>query len=98
VNFQLGFDSDNDEHNATLTYNVFGKRIAFAGVNDKDDAYEQPFNSLDFVYSYTPFESTSVKLSMKNLLDEDIEIMQQGELLQRRVEGQSYGLSFSYKY
>lgn len=98
VNFQLGFDSDNDEHNATLTYNVFGKRIAFAGVNDKDDAYEQPFNSLDFVYSYTPFESTSVKLSMKNLLDEDVEIMQQGELLQRRVEGQSYGLSFSYKY
>lgn len=98
VNLQLGFDSDNDEHNATLTYNVFGKRIAFAGVNDKDDAYEQPFNSLDFVYSYTPFESTSVKLSMKNLLDEDVEIMQQGELLQRRVEGQSYGLSFSYKY
>lgn len=98
VNLQLGFDSDNDEHNATLTYNVFGKRIAFAGVNDKDDAYEQPFNSLDFVYSYTPFESTSVKLSMKNLLDEDVEILQQGELLQRRVEGQSYGLSFSYKY
>jgi TonB-dependent receptor len=98
VNFQLGFDSDDDEHNATLTYNVFGKRIAFAGVNDKDDAYEQPFNSLDFVYSYTPFESTSVKLSMKNILDEDVEIMQQGELLQRRVEGQSYGLSFSYKY
>lgn len=98
VNLQLGFDSDNDEHNATLTYNVFGKRIAFAGVNDKDDAYEQPFHSLDFVYSYTPFESTSIKLSMKNLLDEDVEIMQQGELLQRRVEGQSYGLSFSYKY
>ncbi|MDR7120237.1 TonB-dependent receptor domain-containing protein [Rheinheimera soli] len=98
VNFQLGFDSDDDKHNATLTYNVFGKRIAFAGVNSKDDAYEQPFNSLDFVYSYTPFESTSIKLSMKNLLDEDVEITQQGELLQRRVEGQSYGLSFSYKY
>ncbi|WP_419570314.1 TonB-dependent receptor domain-containing protein [Rheinheimera sp.] len=98
VNFQLGFDSDNDKHNATLTYNVFGKRIAFAGVNSKDDAYEQPFNSLDFVYSYTPWEATSVKFSMKNILDEDVEIMQQGELLQRRVEGQSFGLSFSYKY
>jgi hypothetical protein len=35
---------------------------------------------------------------MKNLLNEDVEIMQQGELLQRRVEGQSYGVSFSYKY
>jgi len=98
VNLQLGFDSDDDKHNATLTYNVFGKRIAFAGVNSKDDAYEQPFNSLDFVYSYAPWESASVKFSLKNILDEDVEIKQQGELLQRRVEGQSYSLSFSYKF
>lgn len=98
ANLQLGFDSDNNQHNATLTYNVFGKRIAFAGVNDKDDAFEQPFNSLDFTYSYTPTESMTVKLGLKNLLDEDVEILQQGEILQKRVEGQSYSLIFSYKY
>lgn len=98
ANLQLGFDSDNDQHNATLTFNVFGKRIAFAGVNDKDDAFEQPFNSLDFTYSYTPTESMTVKLGLKNLLDEEVEILQQGQILQQRTEGQSYGLSFSYKY
>ena len=98
ANLQLGFDADNNQHNATLTYNVFGKRIAFAGVNDKDDAFEQPFNSLDFTYSYTPTESMTLKLGLKNLLDEDVEILQQGEILQKRVEGQSYSLSFSYKY
>ena len=98
VNMQLGFDSDNNQHNATLTYNVFGKRIAFAGVNEKDDAFEQPFNSLDFTYSYTPTESMAVKLGLKNLLNEDVEILQQGEILQKRVEGQTYSLSFSYKY
>mgnify|MGYP005842966191 CR=1 FL=1 len=98
TNLQLGFDSDNDKHNATLTYNVFGKRIAFAGVNQKDDAFEQPFNSLDFTYSYAPMESMTLKLGLKNLLDEDVEILQQGEILQKRVEGQSYSLSFSYKY
>ena len=98
ANLQLGFDSDDNLHNATLTYNVFGKRIAFAGVNDKDDAFEQPFNSLDFTYSYTPTESMTLKLGLKNLLDEDVEILQQGEILQKRVEGQSYSLSFSYKY
>uniref|UniRef100_A0A486XT56 TonB-dependent receptor, homolog 3 n=1 Tax=Rheinheimera sp. BAL341 TaxID=1708203 RepID=A0A486XT56_9GAMM len=98
ANLQLGFDSDDNLHNATLTYNVFGKRIAFAGVNDKDDAFEQPFNSLDFTYSYTPTESMTVKLGLKNLLDEDVEILQQGQILQKRVEGQSYSLSFSYKY
>ena len=98
ANLQLGFDSDNNKHNATLTYNVFGKRIAFAGVNNKDDAFEQPFNSLDFTYSYNPLESMTVKLGLKNLLDEDVEILQQGEILQKRIEGQSYSLSFSYKY
>ncbi len=98
ANLQLGFDSDNNQHNATLTYNVFGKRIAFAGVNDKDDAFEQPFHSLDFTYSYMPQESMTVKLGLKNLLDEDVEILQQGEVLQKRIEGQSYSLSFSYKY
>jgi len=98
ANLQLGFDSDNNQHNATLTYNIFGKRIAFAGVNNKDDAFEQPFNSLDFTYSYSPLESMTVKLGLKNLLDEDVEILQQGEILQKRVEGQSYSLSLSYKY
>ncbi len=98
ANLQLGFDSDNNQHNATLTYNVFGKRIAFAGVNDKDDAFEQPFHSLDFTYGYTPLENMTVKLGLKNLLDEEVEILQQGEILQQRTEGQSYSLSFSYKY
>ena len=98
TNLQLGFDSDNNQHNATLTYNVFGKRIAFAGVNDKDDAYEQPFHSLDLTYSYTPMENMTVKLGVKNLLDEEVEILQQGEILQKRLEGQSYSLSFAYKY
>ena len=98
VNFQLGYDSDDDQHNATLTYNVFGKRVAFAGVNGKDDAFEQPFHSLDFTYSYTPLENMTVKLGLKNLLDEDVEILQQGQILQQRTEGQSYSLSFSYKY
>lgn len=98
ANLQLGFDSDNNQHNATLTYNVFGKRIAFAGVNDKDDAFEQPFHSLDFTYGYTPLENMTVKLGLKNLLDEEVEILQQGEILQQRTEGQSYSLSFSYRY
>lgn len=98
ANLQLGFDSDDDKHNATFTYNVFGKRIAFAGVNQKDDAFEQPFHSLDFTYSYTPVNNMTVKLGLKNLLDQDVEILQQGEILQQRTEGQSYSLSFSYKY
>jgi TonB-dependent receptor len=98
VNFQLGYDSDNEDHTATLTYNVFGKRIAFAGIDGKDDAYEQPFHSLDFTYSYTVLPEGNLKFSVKNLLNEETEILQQGEILQKREEGVSIGLSYSQKF
>ncbi|MCT6698678.1 TonB-dependent receptor domain-containing protein [Rheinheimera sp. 4Y26] len=98
VNMQLGFDSDNEAHTATLTYNVFGKRIAFAGIDGKDDAYEQPFHSLDFVYSYNVLPEGTIKVSAKNLLNKDVEILQQGEILQRREQGRSVGLSYSQRF
>jgi len=98
ANLQLGYDSDSEDHNATLTYNVFGKRIAFAGIDGKDDAYEQPFHSLDFTYSYSVLPEGSLKFKLKNLLDEKTEILQQGEILQEREEGISVGLSYSQKF
>lgn len=98
ANLQLGYDSDNEDHNATLTYNVFGKRIAFAGIDGKDDAYEQPFHSLDFTYSYNVLPEGNVKFKVKNLLNEKTEILQQGEILQEREEGVSIGLSYSQKF
>jgi len=98
VNFQLGYDSDNEKHTSTLTYNIFGKRIAFAGIDGKDDAYEQPFNSLDYSYSYQVMPEGSVKFSLKNLFDEKVEILQQGEILQSREQGRSIGLSYSQRF
>ena len=83
---------------STLTYNIFGKRIAFAGIDGKDDAYEQPFNSLDYSYSYQVMPEGSVKFSLKNLFDEKVEILQQGEILQSREQGRSIGLSYSQRF
>lgn len=96
-NAQLGYDSANDRHSATLSYNVFGPRITFAGVDGKDDAYEQPFHSVDLTYSYYPTERLALKLSGKNLLGEKTEILQQGQILQGRDPGTSIGLSLTYK-
>ena len=98
VNAQLGFDSNNERHSATLSYNVFGERISFAGVDGKDDAYEQPFHSVDFTYSYFPMDGMSVKLGAKNLLGESVEILQQGEILQRREPGTSVSASLTYRF
>ena len=53
VNLQLGFDSPNQRHSASLAYNAFGERLYFRQADDAP-AFEQPFHSLDLIYSYTP--------------------------------------------
>jgi outer membrane receptor protein involved in Fe transport len=78
ANLQLGFDSNNGAHSFTIAYNTFGERLFFAGRDGAADAYERPFDSLDFVYSYYPSDRVSVKFRIQNLLDERLEIEQSG--------------------
>jgi outer membrane receptor protein involved in Fe transport len=76
ANLQLGFDSPNGAHAFTLAYNTFGERLFFAGRDGAPDAYEQPFDSLDLVYSFFPTDHLSMKFRFQNLLDEELEITQ----------------------
>ncbi len=76
ANLQLGFDSNNGAHTLTLAYNTFGERLFFAGRDGAPDAYEQPFDSLDLVYSFFPTGRLSLKFRVQNLLDEELEIQQ----------------------
>jgi TonB-dependent receptor len=76
ANLQLGVDSDNGAHTFTVAYNTFGERLFFAGRDGVPDAYEQPFDSLDFTYSFFPTDRLSVKFRIQNLLDEELEITQ----------------------
>ena len=76
ANLQLGYDSNNSKHSFTIVYNTFGERLFFAGRDGAPDAYEQPFDSLDFVYSLYPTDHLSVKFRFQNLLDEGLEIKQ----------------------
>jgi outer membrane receptor protein involved in Fe transport len=76
ANLQLGYDSANGGHSFTIVYNTFGERLFFAGRDGAPDAYEQPFDSLDFVYSFYPTDHLSLKFRVQNLLDEKLEIRQ----------------------
>ena len=76
ANLQLGYDSASGGHSFTIVYNTFGERLFFAGRDGAPDAYEQPFNSLDFVYSFYPTEHLSLKFRVQNLLDDELEIQQ----------------------
>ena len=86
VNLQLAFDSFDGKHGATLVYNSFGERIFFAGIDSFDDAFEQPFHSLDLVYSWFATEKLTAKLRIKNLLNEKLAITQAGiDILEQKV-------------
>jgi outer membrane receptor protein involved in Fe transport len=71
VNTQLGYDADNGMHSVSLVYNIFGERVYYAARNNGyDDAFEQPFNSVDLIYSYYPTEKLTAKFKVTNLLNE----------------------------
>jgi hypothetical protein len=78
ANLQLGFDSPNGAHTFTVAYNTFGERLFFAGRDGVPDAYEQPFDSLDIVYSFFPTDRLSMKFRFQNLLDSETTIEQSG--------------------
>ncbi len=101
MNLQLGYDSFDGKWGSTLVYNSFGPRIFFAGINGQDDAYEQPFHSLDFVLSWFPTENLSLKFRAQNILDDKTQIDQESSLGEEvRILEQTVGttLLFDIKY
>ncbi len=98
VNLQLGFDSNDYMHAATLAYNVTGERVFAAGSSTEPDAYEQPFDSLDLTYSYFPTDNISLKFNARNLLGENQLITQGNVDLFEQTVGTSYSLSAKYEF
>lgn len=98
VNMQLNYDSTDGVHSASLVYNVFGERILAAGVAGRDDAYEQPFHSLDLVYTWYPDFNSKVKFKVQNLLDEQKEVTQSDIVVRSREEGVEFSVSYAYEF
>jgi TonB-dependent receptor len=98
VNSQLGFDSDNGKHSASLVYNVFGERIIIPGIEGRGDAFEQPFHSLDAVYSYYPDFNSQITLKVQNILNQDKEIEFDDTLLRSETRGVSFSLTYKREF
>ena len=98
VNMNLGWDAPNGNHSATLAYNVFGPRIIIPGIDGREDAYEQPFHSLDFVYTYYPTFSSTLKFKIQNILDEKKEIEFDDTLLRSETKGIAFDISLRWDF
>jgi len=98
TNLQLGWDSTDNEHSATLVYNVFGPRIIVPGVSGFEDAQEQSFHSLDLVYTWYPDYNSNVKVRVKNLLDEEKVIEQESVDILKETVGTEVTVSYSVDF
>ncbi|MBY6016835.1 TonB-dependent receptor [Halomonas denitrificans] len=98
ANLQLSFDSPDNLHAATLVYNVFGERIAYAGSAGLDDVLEQPFHSLDFTYSVYPIDQMAVKFKAKNILGQETEYQQEGKEVFWKEPGTEFTLTFAFEF
>jgi len=74
VNAGLGWSSG--AWDATVLYNVAGKRIAEAGSGGLPDAYEQARNLLDASLQVPVLQTMSLRLDGKNLLDSPYRLTQ----------------------
>lgn len=98
VNLQLGWDSPASVHSATIAYNAFSERLFFAGRNGAADAFEQPFESLDFTYTWAPTPQWNVRLRLQNLLDDTVEIQQGDTVILEQKVGVNFKLSAAWQF
>jgi TonB-dependent receptor len=78
INFMIGFDSPDSKHTASLIYNSYSERL-FSFGRFGPDAFEQPFDSLDFTYFWYPTDTITFKFKAQNLLDDSVEIVRTDE-------------------
>jgi outer membrane receptor protein involved in Fe transport len=98
ANVQLGYDSPGGKHSASLVYAYFGERVFFAGRGGADDAVEQPFHSVDVVWSWYPIEPLTLKLRAQNLLDSDTVIEQGGVDVLEQTIGRTFKFDVTYRF
>ncbi len=97
ANLQLGYRTPDNSLEATLLYNVFGKRISQVGVFGAPDIYEQDFHSLDFNLRKQFDPEWTLKLRLRNLLDPKVEFTQGDEITRAFRRGRELGLTLEWR-
>jgi hypothetical protein len=97
VNAGLGYLGAGGRFNATLLYNVTGRRIVEAGASGLPDTYENARQLVDASVQFSLFGDTSLKLDGKNILDRPVEFVQGDVTRHRYTTGRVFSLGFSWK-
>ncbi|WP_386068399.1 TonB-dependent receptor domain-containing protein [Tahibacter sp. UC22_41] len=97
TNLQLGHQAGDGSSEATLLFNVSGRRIAAVGVAGQPDIYEEAFRQLDFQYRHALADDWSFKLRLRNLLDPAVRYTQGDKTTREYRKGRALMLTLEWK-
>jgi len=87
--------------NSSLVYNKVGSRIAKVGTNDLGNIIEKPIDIIDFSVAKKLFESFALKLSVRDLLNQEKNFIQQApggdRISESNKTGRNISLELSYQ-
>ena len=96
ANVILEYSSKKADLVARLLYNYVGERLSDVGVGGPD-IIEEPSQTLDLIV-IKRFGNLGLKLSAKNLLNEEVLLTQGGKVQQRYKEGTDVSIGISYAF
>ncbi|MEM7647046.1 MAG: TonB-dependent receptor, partial [Pseudomonadota bacterium] len=95
ANVLLDYEHEPWALNASLAYNVYGKRIAWMESEGLPPVWELPFHQLDFVISKRFAKNFRVGAKFKNILDPKATFVQGDQVKQELKKGQAFTLGVS---
>lgn len=102
VNLGLFYDNYNTGTSVNIAYNRFGDRISEVGIGSIGNVLEKGRDLLDFTATQKLMERFEVKLSIKDIFNQDVKYVQDISGVEENVRtyrgGSSYSLGVSFKY
>ncbi|HPA00720.1 MAG TPA: TonB-dependent receptor [Chiayiivirga sp.] len=98
TNLALTWYDPDAVHEATVLYNVAGKRISKVGLQGLPDEYEEPFHQLDFSYSGRIAEGWKLRLRLRNLLDPEVQYTQGAQTSRSYRKGREIAVNLEWSH
>ena len=98
ANLIFGYDHVSAGHQLTVLLNQNGKSIADVGVSGQPDVFLEPRLDLNVVYRFGISDSLTLKAKLENLLDDEIEYTQGGQVFQVYNRGPSIQVGLDWQF
>ncbi|MEM9990632.1 MAG: TonB-dependent receptor [Bacteroidota bacterium] len=102
INASLNYTNPDQQLEAILAFNVFGRRLAVISEGADPDIYEDPRPQLDFSISKKFQNNLGVKLSVRNILNPDVRTSMRFKdeeyLITQFRAGIDFGVNVSYSF